>query len=360
MKILFFVIAFLPSLPSVSQSKYNNKISTDSSIAKWNRSVVALETIQGPSKKLIEVYNTQYVRRLIAPDRFFKIMDSLRDNAERSLGTAIFLKYHGGHFLLSARHVFADDVNDTDGICDRVLLVENFAGKRNDTTNQRFIESGTANDLPTGTINTNVPNQVTFHNTLISNVNSEVRKLDDISNQWGYQYILSPKSDDIGLIALDSVLLGKQFIQTLYKRGYAPINISDIDTTCDLKRLDSVFCIGYPQESIVESHSSSFAKTAYIANITTLNYISKGFVLTSPRNSNFFEASIFTYHGFSGGPVIRNNKLIGIVSGFDRELKISNNQAIKALVVYHSKFVKSSIIYKYLQQFGSSKDFILR
>jgi hypothetical protein len=352
MKILLFIVAILPSLLCLSQSKENSRVSVDSSIEKWNRSVIALEAIQDPPEKVVKFYDELFDKKLITYDKLTKVRDSLSDIAERSLGTAIFVKYNGIHFLLSARHVFADNVNDSNGMCGSLVLVENAAGKPNDTTGQRFIESGTGNDLPAGTFTP--PNGIILHNVEIEDARSEVRSLRLIFNYFGRQeFVFSNKTNDIGLIALDKVPHGRLFTQTLYNRGYVPIEIDDIDTTCNLMRLDSIFCIGYPEESIVERHVSSAARATYLANIKAINFVSNGFIFASPRNSNFFEAAMFTYHGFSGGPVIRNNKLIGMVSGFDPEIKVNQHQAVKAVVVYHSRFIKSSIIYKYLQRFST-------
>jgi hypothetical protein len=71
-----------------------------------------------------------------------------------------------------------------------------------------------------------------------------------------------------------------------------------------------------------------------------------------PKKSNFFDAMMFVYHGFSGGPVMHKEKLIGIVSGgaYSEMVLTGNRLPFQYLIYNHSKFIKSSAIYSIIKQ----------
>ncbi len=112
-------------------------------------------------------------------------------------------------------------------------------------------------------------------------------------------------------------------------------------------------CIGYPKEATIFKPKQSAFESIYSGDFKNWNIITKGFIYDNPPNSNFFSASIFTYHGFSGGPVILNGRLIGLVSGFGFDYKESNSILLNKYFVYHPYFIKATLIYKYLKEFDS-------
>lgn len=111
--------------------------------------------------------------------------------------------------------------------------------------------------------------------------------------------VVSADNDDLAIINIDKVPSGSAFVKTLEKRGYIPIELDDIDTAFNVKLGQGITAIGFPNESVVGNHPYPLAFYAIHSWQITLPTVSTGFYLHEVPNRNFFEASIFVYHGFS-------------------------------------------------------------
>ncbi|HVT85199.1 MAG TPA: hypothetical protein VHD35_08335 [Chitinophagaceae bacterium] len=201
--------------------------------------------------------------------------------------TGLFLKYKHKHYLLTARHCLVDDSAAVKNfVFEKIYLVEDGSNKIN----------------------------ITDHS--IDQKTPYVPYLDGYVYGKNVQYSLSDSSVDLGIIALDDIPgFGKQFVDGLYSKGYIPIDFSDIDTTHRLLKNQEITLIGFPSElSQLKNLRKNVDSSIYYWRSTnvTIPDVSTGYI-KDPMNKNFFfRGNVFSYHGFSGGPVISNNKLIGI------------------------------------------------
>jgi hypothetical protein len=124
-------------------------------------------------------------------------------------------------------------------------------------------------------------------------------------------FILSDDVTDIGIISLQAALTNS-LIKTLEEDGYSPINISDIDRSQDINTGEHIAAIGYPDISRVGVFQK---KNDYQSNVVVLPVSTFGNIAMAHDQLSYFIGDITVYPGNSGGPVIKDNKLIGIVSG---------------------------------------------
>jgi len=249
----------------------------------------------------------------------FKQLDTLRiKNA--SYGTAIYLMYKKHHFLLTARHVLNDLTScaiNIDAIYFKIIMVND----KNNPGNTRVVDSN--------------GNMVGDLSPFLMNYRS---------------YIFSSVNDDVGIISLDSEDSGIDFWQGLDKRGYKPISINDIDTKFKVKRNDPLMVMGYPQESWVEKTNLPLAAFYWESPMISIPIVSRGTVENIVDGDSYFNGNLFVYHGFSGGPVIIKNRLVGIVHGPKFDSLTAGNFTY---ATYHNQFVKSTKIIPLLEKIAS-------
>src|SRR4051812_43515769 len=98
------VLLFLYPALCYSQ-KHNKEVSND--IVKWNKSIIDLE-LRSDSPNILQVMT--YVNKLgnQGTERYLFLVDSIMKTFPRFTGTAIFIKFKGGRYLVTARHVLND------------------------------------------------------------------------------------------------------------------------------------------------------------------------------------------------------------------------------------------------------------
>lgn len=145
------------------------------------------------------------------------------------------------------------------------------------------------------------------------------------------------------------------FLRTLYKRGYEPISLDDIDTVFNPNKKEEIIAFGFPMESVVALHQYPLSFYTIRSQQISIPMVSTGFYLND-YGTSAFEGSIFVYHGFSGGPVVQNNKLIGIVSKgvFPRKEVLSTKKNLNSYLLSQTVFAKSTLILPLLKQLVST------
>jgi len=263
------------------------KIAQDSIIKKWQNAVVDIECKQEKYSPLeIEKIMNQVIKEdsNIKHLRFLDIRDSLKKVITTLSGTAIYLADNGNKYLITAKHVVYDNnwtqrhINSTQ---DKSPHTKSYFEKLN----------------PYITIRTN------FDIFLSGKINSfEAENNFTDSSTRPYQF--SNDDIDIAIISLQSKDL-KILAKNLDATGFMPINVSDIDSNNNLKLGQDIFAIGYPA-------ASSIIKNKGIEIV--LPMITFGKIALNHEKIPLFFGDITVYPGNSGGPVISDNKLIGIVS----------------------------------------------
>jgi hypothetical protein len=204
--------------------------------------------------------------------------------------TGIFIFYHNKHYIVTARHFLVDENSMIKNeVHFRIFLIDN--GSTN-----LFLKNTNYDTMP----------DVHYLDGFASG-----KDINDV------KYQLSDTVADIAVISLDDIPgTGKQFIGALYTRGYRPISISDIDTS-NLHTRDKIQAVGFPDElSRLPNQTKRYDLSVYYwqSPWVTIPVVSTGYIRYSRLANNvpLFTGNIFIYHGFSGGPVLRNNKLIGL------------------------------------------------
>jgi hypothetical protein len=240
----------------------------------------------------------------------------------KSTATGIFVLYHNKHYIVTARHFLVDENAMIKNVVHfRIFLIDNGSKK--------LFEKNTNYDA--------VP---------------DVHYLDSYSsgkNINDVKYQLSDSVEDIAIISLDDIpVFGRQFIGALYSRGYKPILASDIDTS-GLHAGDKIQAIGFPNElSQLSNQTKSYDSSVYYwqSPWVTIPVASTGYI-KYPRlmnSTNLFIGNIFIYHGFSGGPVLRNNKLIGLNKAYGGIRENSGDSLLNFYADEYSVFSKAKNI----------------
>lgn len=258
----------------------------DEVISKWCKAIINLDC--RPSKNLLpENYTPAY-----------------------KIGSAVFLEYENGYYLVSVRHVLEDkdEINlpftkDPDPICYKI-----FAVPRGDTVAK----------FPEGI----------DENLVLQNLG------DGMTEQR--PYIFSSGLDDIAVISLRNQ---KLFVEALFAKGYEPITVDDIDIDCAIVADQKIAAFGFPGDMFETGKQGNITLGQFASRspVASLPVITEGTVGDVRDGRSSFTANIFVTKGSSGGPVVSDNRLVGIVS---RQVTVYKD--------YYKKrelhFIKSSLI----------------
>jgi len=197
----------------------------------------------------------------------------------RCRGTAIFLKNDSRYYLLTARHVLYDEkLNNIFGIIFRVPSYDEVVLQKEDSSSDKNflmnLGTGAPSTLP---------------------------------------YIFSDPALDLAIISLRGPFYS-QFAENLIKNGYIPISIDDIAEEPSQEGVE-VFTIGFPGAmSGIGLRNLHPASAAWASNIYSLPVTTFGRVAMLHKELSNYWVDMSIYPGNSGGPIIENNKLVGIVS----------------------------------------------
>jgi len=125
-------------------------------------------------------------------------------------------------------------------------------------------------------------------------------------------YTFSIPELDLAVISLDQRDPG--FAEDLIRQGYIPISTDDVGSEPNVEGQD-VFTVGFPSATALlgqlpKQHAAQNWSSSYLS----IPVCSFGKVSMLSDHLNFFCTDMSIYPGNSGGPVIGEDKLIGIVS----------------------------------------------
>ncbi|HEV7782445.1 MAG TPA: serine protease [Chitinophagaceae bacterium] len=249
-------------------------------IKKWERSVINIECLELR-------YSPEEIDQVITAEKLQRKLLTEEDELERRSelgretipvsGTAIYVTDNGKKYLVTAKHVIYDPQESQS------------------TTGPRLYRD----------ISIRTPYEYFLK-----------RKVNDASIlSTGYgpvsPFYLSDDATDIGIISLQASLTNF-LIKTLEDDGYVPINIADIDRSQNISTGEGIAAIGYPDISKVGVFQK---RNDYQSNVVVLPVNTFGNIAMAHDQLSYFIGDITVYPGNSGGPVIKQDKLIGIVSG---------------------------------------------
>jgi hypothetical protein len=278
MKYIVLILLFAP-LPSFCQLHVKeNSGSIQKNYEKWKSAIVNLEC------------RKEYGDNLDSQKIYKTLQENLRILSQVT-GTSIFLKYKSKRYLITNRHVLYDadmvaqkkkyggsyPVDDDYAIYSNILRIPSDG----DTADPALP------DMPLGLMGA-VP---------YSKCN----------------YVYSSPEIDLAIISFDANPLYNIFADLLIRRGYRPISISDIDTS-ELHYGQDIYCVGFPNVAFVGRIDWDWRKRPWNSNLIYDPVFTFGKVAAPSIRKHFFLGDLTIAPGNSGGPVVRNNKLVGIIS----------------------------------------------
>jgi V8-like Glu-specific endopeptidase len=287
---------------SISHCQVNSK----SFIKILEKSVVCLEADQ---QKYSEIQIDQYINNISKSDTTHKNSDRYYSNLRFDLltqrttisGSAIFVDDNGKKYLITAKHLLIDPQRTFD----RKTRNSNRATLLNTTFNDSIVDYNVDGNFR---VSIKTPYEVSltgkFNNTAITNITS--------GNPFMVPLIFSKDSLDIAILSLQSSRC-KDILRTLEENGYRPIPLSKVDTTKKNEVGDEVATIGYPRLSLIE-HEANYQYRTIQSKDAVIPIATFGRISMSNRFLPYLFADLTVYGGNSGGPIIRDNKIIGIVS----------------------------------------------
>jgi len=297
MRISFLLLlAFAYSNPLYSQQKVSK---TNFDI--WLKGVVNIET-EG------YIYPKYFVDSVCASKKDSEYSSDRLDSLRNSLmttkvgtGTAIYASYKNRNYLITAKHVINDQNSESQKIFEEKAGLKKW---------NKFESVYPRISLRTPFKHYFLTNTVNNYAVIINNFRIGPRPFLFIYDSSG--------EDGLAVISLQERSF-KEFDLLLKKNGYIPLPLERIISNDSIKVLDEIFTIGFPERVSVmgrirkPDEIEMFQSRDLVAPI-----IVKGAIAMCESNVPLYYADLTTYPGNSGSPIIRNGKLIGIISGINK------------------------------------------
>lgn len=278
-------------------------------LEKWKKAVVHLECARDSESRDENRKRTRELIDLmrkgeITEEACFEAMNSgYRD--VRHHGTALFISHEGRRYLLTARHVLFNghdaelDIREAEKTA---MGPEDFRKKRMDEIRKRAETKIFPIIFRVPSINETVTIPSTLES--LSNLSSGLTS--------HAPYTFSNEQLDLALISLDA--RDSEFADSLESVGFEPIPSTDIAEGPDAEGQE-LSAIGFPSSTALIAQIPRLPGwSSMSSDHVSLPISSFGRVAMLHPALSFFWADISIYPGNSGGPVIANDRLVGIVS----------------------------------------------
>lgn len=309
---IIYLLFFCAALTACVSSKNKTPLATMTNIEKWKKAVVHLECATNSIgyKESAEAYHKiiqLHLSKQISDEEYFRLVNENSKSRDiRYQGTAIFLKKGNKRYLLTARHVLWDELNASREVTSRQKVNSIFPQQQDETTLAH------AQDIIF-----NIIFRVLSLDEFSSRSTNEFRFTEPLMNLGAggtefRPYTFSKPDFDLAIISLDN--RQGDFADELLSAGYVPIDFSDI-VTGPIQEGEDIMAVGFPgATALVGQISLNSGEQNWSSNAISTPIFSFGKVSMLNKNLNFFWTDLSIYPGNSGGPVVSNNKLVGIVS----------------------------------------------
>lgn len=279
----------------------------------WKKAVIHLECATDSIHKeerlrLHEQLTKKLMKSEISDEEYAQL--SARGRVDiRSQGTALFVIHKNKRYLLTARHVLFDDYAANKSIEERTQNISHLP----EETQREIIRQAEYHVAET-----------------IFPIVYMVPSLDHVTSRgeygsypflttlgagvsWQRPYTFSNPERDLAIISLDKH--HGRFADELIRLGYEPIS-SELISDGPSEEGAEIFTVGYPgATSRLGRIIHSYAESIWASSHYSLPVFSWGKVSMLHQSLEHYWCDISIYPGNSGGPVIENGKLVGIVSG---------------------------------------------
>jgi len=340
--ILFLWGCFLLNLNTSAQRRGRPDVET------WKKAVINIETEDAIYPPYFIEHVCDSLRQAGYDHRKVDSIKFIYDHTTASYsGTAVYVQYYNRRYLVTALHNLLDEV-----LVDQKMF-ETRTGKVKwepqlaiyprisiRTPYQYYIDSG-------GAFN----NVAAYWNNFVK-------------GPTPYYFIIDSTGDGIGIISLQA--RDYRWLDDRLKRnGYEPLSLDDITPDKkdkDIRSLDTVYTIGYPETISVAARGNwSWPIPPNQSTEIVIPFTVEGQIaMYHPRIQHFY-VNITAYPGNSGGPIIKNGKLIGLISGSNRNrIFDENSKSISVYGIGHLICIINTYeLYEGLKKFRQEEDKLL-
>jgi hypothetical protein len=279
-------------------------------LEKWKRAVVHLECATDSEHFYDRIKRIDEQRALLDQGKImheqFAEEISSRSRDVRFHGTALFLSHAGRRYLLTARHVVWDELSAKRELEEEQQRVLSWP----DPAHQQILQSAIER------AHNNIFN-IIFRVPTIDEVLAKQEDRKFLMNLGAgtpstAPYTFSAPELDLALISLDQ--RDSRFADGLVSSGFVPVESSDIADGPDAEGQE-VFTIGFPSATALLGQISQHPASAdWSTSHFSLPVSSFGRVSMLHNALPFYWADMSIYPGNSGGPVVANDRLVGVVS----------------------------------------------
>jgi hypothetical protein len=315
--LLYFLLIFCLSMASFSDAtaQQEKEHNTDSVLERWKTAVIQLEvatdsvSAKDRAQRWFELCEKKREGK-ITQDEFIKESQTIDQGSKdmRYQGTAIFLEHNNHHYLITARHILFDSLSAKRSLSENTERLKDAP--------PAFKESilKSAKENAQDQIYSTIFRVLSLDEMLGNKTTKQPAFLMALGAgpSWMHPYTFSAPNIDLAIVSLDRE--NADFVKELESLGYQPIHMNDISDEPSSVGAD-VFVVGYPSFSNIRQLNLHPALRNWSSDFVSVPNFAFGKVSMLHKKLPFFWCDLSVYPGFSGSPVIENNKLIGIVSG---------------------------------------------
>lgn len=312
---------------------------------KWKKAVIHLECATDSEHfydrmKRIDELRSDFESGKIS---FEEYGESISGNSRdlRYHGTALFLLHNERRYLLTARHVLYDEHSAERELEEELKRLENLPPEakehllplakeriKNRVFNMVF-RVPSLDEMISGTEDT--------HREFLMNLGA--------GSSGTVPYTFSNPDLDLAVVSLDQ--RNKRFADELIELGYEPIDSKLVENS-PVSEGSEVFTVGFPSATALLGQISQHPASAnWSSSHLSLPVFSWGKVSMLHAKLPFYWCDMSIYPGNSGGPVIENGKLVGVVSA-QAILPIDDIPSVKTRIPF-AKIIKSAYISELLE-----------
>ncbi|MDU6380732.1 MAG: serine protease [Klebsiella pneumoniae] len=312
----------------------------------WKKAVIHLECATD-SKSIYDRLNEEEeldkkLRKGEITSDEYREKTNFKSRDVRCQGTALFISHNGKRYLLTARHVLFDEIS-AKGLYD---LEGRIVSEHPSDLKERSLSYAHKRSLNTIF---NCIFRVPSLDEVLSGRNAENREsLNCLGSGLpdSLPYIFSPPELDLAIISLDN-RRNEYFANELEELGYSPIPSNLIKDEPSKEGAD-IFTIGFPGAvSLLGKTNLDSASAHWASNYFSLPVFSWGKVSMLHTQLPFYWCDMSIYPGNSGGPVIEDGNLVGVVSA-QAVLPIEGLPQITTRIPF-AKIIKTSYVKKLIE-----------
>lgn len=313
-------------------------------LEKWKQAVIHLECATDSEHFHDHIKRVDEQRALLDQGQITQEQFSeavlRRSRDVRFHGTALFLAHAGRRYLLTARHVVWNELS-----ANRELEEETqHALASPEDMRQDLLQSALER----------AQNKIFNIILRVPSLNEVLAKQEDrqfLMNlgsgaSFTVPYTFSNPEHDLALISLDQ--RDSRFADELVARGYAPISSDDIADGPAAEGQEA-FTVGFPSSTaLIGQISQHPASAPWSSSHLSLPVLSFGRVSMVHDTLPFFWVDMSIYPGNSGGPVIADGRLIGVVSA-QATLPIDGVPEMRTRIPF-GRIIKTSFVRALLEE----------